>query len=47
MAAVSLENWVLRNKERIREEGARRIEARFGVDLAEANERDLRIIRGE
>lgn len=47
MAAVSLENWVLRNKERIREEGARRIEARFGVDLTEANERDLRIIRGE
>ena len=47
MAAVSLENWILRNKERIREEGARRIEARFGVDLTEANERDLRIIRGE
>ena len=47
MAAVSLENWVIRNRERIREEGARRIEERFGVDLREAYEENKRIITGE
>ncbi len=47
MAAVSLENWVIRNRERIREEGARRIEERFGVDLREAYEENKRIITGK
>ena len=47
MAAVSLENWVIRNRERIREEGTRRIEERFGVDLREAYEENKRIITGE
>ena len=47
MAAVSLENWVIRNRERIGEEGARRIEERFGVDLREAYEENKRIITGE
>ena len=47
MAAVSLENWVLRNKERIREESARRIEERFGIDLRDAYEENKRIITGE
>lgn len=47
MAAVSLENWVIRNRERIREEGTRRIEERFGVDLREAYEENKRIITGK
>lgn len=47
MAAVSLENWIIRNRERIREEGARRIEERFGVDLREAYEENKRIITGK
>ena len=47
MAAVSLENWIIRNRERIREEGARRIEERFGIDLQEAYEQNKRIISGE
>ena len=47
MAAVYAENWVIRNKEKIREEGIRRIEERFGVDLDEAKLEGDRLIRGE